>query len=710
MVTASNRLSKRISGYNAVIPAPQLFQSQQNRHPLKRSYEPVLLDLYPSKTMVDECQQRNPFPEYVPMFVFPNDVNIVSADERPRSTWHGFAMTNADGSKLYGMCLIAWLPLKSDAAQELELQCEQWRNANMSDEDRDLAKDLGIRLAKERAKLSELLTLLPTLASGSRERELHEEDISAVEERIHWMMDALRPVRHAASSKIEGLTDSDTGFWIPRAYGVLGRDRCYMSFWKEWLRAIAVPMANGGILGVPPSSPRVGLWQPLEKYVVNLCTEAPSPMTSITQVEIAVRELRLYARKDAVNEIPGSRGTDLYPLFRCLGLQDIVVLMEYVLSESRIILLSSHTSMLHLASSAIAQLLYPLEWAGIFIPVLPARLIQALEAPCPYIVGIERRYENLQLPSDDYVLVDLDQGVIEATSPPTSFPRQQRRKLLSILQLAAPHKTRYGVSMGPPKYAIEAYPNNTFPSENESVFDFNAPRSTLAHLANINSNSFGPNAIPDMIKTPPLFNAFSQPARAAKTFGCERPPARSVSGESTTSSTTSSPTTNNLLPPFAFPLSRHDSGLTIQSTLKEKRSGVFDVSSYMKRNSSLHVVPLMTNRMSNMNGSDKMSMFGTMRRPSMQFNGHSYAPSVSTLGNRGATEGSNYAPSVYAQSSLAASSIMAFNTVSPPCNSSDTTLCCEGHCLQFQANTAERLVCSVCNEKSSEGIYKCSGK
>src|ERR1700744_5792537 len=189
-------------------------------------------------------------------------------------------------------------------------------------------------------------------------------------------------------------------------------------------------MTNSQILRVPPSSPRIGLWQPLERYVVNLCAEAPSPISSMTQVEVSIRELRLYARKAGPNEIPGCRNTDLYALFRCLSIPNIVTLFEYALAESPIFLLSSHTSMLHLASHALVALLYPLKWSSVFIPVLPARLIQALEAPCPYIVGIERRYDNVDLPDDDFVLVDLDENVIESTAAPVNLPRQQRRKLV----------------------------------------------------------------------------------------------------------------------------------------------------------------------------------------------------------------------------------------------------------------------------------------
>lgn len=514
------------------------------------------------------------------MFAFPNDIHVLSSDVRPKATWHGFAMTGGDGSKLYSICLILWIPLAEDAADELEYQCEEWRKRNMSDEERELANSLGERLAAERTRLSRLLQdLRDTNFDTAEAYEEKQEQISATEEKIQLMTDMLRPVRHGAASKIEGLTDGESGLWIPRAYGVMGRDVGMTSFWKEWLRAIVVPMSGGVVLGVPPSSPRVGVWEPLERYVVNLCAEALSPTTSITQVELAVRELRLYARKEALNEIPGSRNTDLYPLFRSLQIPDILILFEYVLSDSRIILLSSHTSMLHLATQAIIQLIYPFKWSGVFIPVLPIRLIQALEAPCPYIVGIERRYDNVTLPDDDFVLVDLDQGIIEATHPPVSLPRQQRRKLNSLLQLAAPHHNRYGVPKGPPLYAIHAYPHDTFCSENQGIFDPSASVSTLSYLANLTSTSFGAEAESSSRKRAPIFNAFKQARRSSG----ERPQTTATvrTNWSPPSPQIPASPTHSVFSPGA--MSRNDSAFTLQTTLREKRSGAFDI----KRQSSV---------------------------------------------------------------------------------------------------------------------------
>ena len=241
------------------------------------------------------------------------------------------------------------------------------------------------------------------MVNNPERREELDDEIVATEEKIGLMADLLRPVRHGAAAKIEGLTDGETGLWIPRAYGILGKDASLTSFWKEWLKAIVTPMTNGSIRGVPPSSPKLGIWQPLERYfptyiivlvteccrhVVNLCAEAPAPLLSRTQVEVSVRELRMYARREAPNELPECRNTDLYSLFRALDIPNIVALFEYALAESRIILLSSHTAMLQLVSRALISLMYPLNWLGIYIPVLPARLIQALEVQCLRSAGL----------------------------------------------------------------------------------------------------------------------------------------------------------------------------------------------------------------------------------------------------------------------------------------------------------------------------------
>jgi hypothetical protein len=681
----SNRYSKRVSGYNSVIPSPQRLQ-QRYDNPMKRAYEPVLLDRYPRKEMVEQCEGRKAFPDYVPMFVFPNDINVISSDERPKSKWHGWTMTGADNAKLYGMCLVIWTPLPQDCAEELDKKMDEWRQQNMSEEEREMARDLSDRLAGQRAKLSELLARLPLYDSDSDERLALEEEISTVEERIALMNDCLKPVRQGA--KIDGLSDGDSGYWIPRAYGLLGRDPSLMSFYKDWLRSVTIPMSQS-VVRVPISRPNA-FWYPLEHYVVNILFEAPSPVSSATQVELGMRgEHRLYARKDAVNEIPGSRSTDLWPLFRCLDLSDIVVLLEYVLAESRIILLSSHTSMLYSVCAAIQQLLFPLKWAGLFIPVLPARLHEVLEAPTSYICGLERRAEPVQFPQGDYVVVDLDSGIIEATTPPLSMPHQIRRKLIAILQLAAPHKSRYGVSQGVPKYMEEAYPFDMFVCEqpSASVFDSRAGPTQLAHFAKLGSASFGKSAVTGV--TPPLFNACQAKSALNTKSGTESissPSPRLYSPPSLADSACYSPAMGSQL----------EATSSIQSNLRDKRFGGLN-----RRDSSASILPLTTSRLAN--GTERSRFVPPSFRRART--SHSIAPSISSaFGAESVFGGSTYAPSSYAQST-AASTIMPQVTMQNVM-STETTIWSEGHSLELVREAF--AICSICDEPA-EGLYKCQG-
>ncbi|RMZ80051.1 hypothetical protein DV738_g3099, partial [Chaetothyriales sp. CBS 135597] len=681
---ASTKATKRISTYNAVVPRPEALQTSAQEHPLRRKFEPVLLDKYPRPDM-PEISSRIPFPDYLPMFAFPNDISIISSDSKPRSHWHEFSMTVADNSKIPAVCLIVYVPLTRTTAYELEKRCEEWRKANMTDVEREMAASLAERLAAERAKLSRLLLRLPEAPQGTDAREELEDEISHVEERISVMSDMLRPLRHGAASRIEGLTDGDTGLWIPRAYGLIGRDPSLLGFWRQWLRAVTVPMHDGSILRVPASSPKVGVWQPLERYVHCLCSLASSPTSSKIQIDLAVRDLHLYAKKEASNELPGSRTTDLYPLFRALTIPNIIFLIEYVLAESRVILLSSHTAMLQLVSKAIIELIWPLKWCGVYIPVLPARLIQALEAPCPYICGIERGYGKFDMPESDFVLVDLDQNELKSTDPPPPLPKHIRRKLQALLHQASPLHHSFGVAPGPPAYVVEAFPHNAFSADAESVFTATTRSTNLASLVGISSSMFGAQAASDGIRRPPTLNAF-QPASGTRGKSIERPTTSSTAKDSVGPGSGHSPARTGYLHPPATPISRTDSGYALQTSLREKRSGHFD--SFSKRNGSISGLPQ-----------------AMRRKGSLPLVRHVSSPSTVSMSPD--MPWSNYAPSMYAQSTLAASTIMPGMVVQPALNTNTMTWV-EAHCLQWHPQEGD-LACVVCNEKPSDGFYRCSG-
>lgn len=87
--------------------------------------------------------------------------------------------------------------------------------------------------------------------------------------------------------------------------------------------------------------------------------------------------------------------------------------------------------------------------------------------------------------------------------------------------------------------------------------------------------------------------------------------------------------------------------------------------------------------------------------------GHAPSASTSSLSQE-LRAGSSYAPSVYAQSTLAASTVMPGMAMQPVRNTA-TVQWQEGHCLQWRPHE-DKATCSICEEKSDEGLYRCSGR
>jgi hypothetical protein len=277
--------------------------------------------------------------------------------------------------------------------------------------------------------------------------------------------------------------------------------------------------------------------------------------------------------------------------------------------------------------------------------------------------------------------------MFKSNTEPTPLPRQQRRKLVSLLQMAAPHHNRCGVPIGPPQYAVETFPHDCFSSEYPAVFHPSPAPSTLAKLVSLNSTAFGGAGGSDFAPKQPILNAFSQ-ARAANGGSYDRP------GTSGTLRGGSPPSPHSPKSSVYNQSSgqRNESGFTLTATLRGKRSGNFDTAS--RRSSSF--------------GFERTS---TLRRPSLPFTNHSPSPSTASLGGSSGGGGSindfqTYAPSVFAPSTLAASTIMP-NVLMQPVRNTDTTQWIEGHCMNYNPNDYD-TTCSICEEKPDDGIFICS--
>jgi len=85
--------------------------------------------------------------------------------------------------------------------------------------------------------------------------------------------------------------------------------------------------------------------------------------------------------------------------------------------EHKVVLKSMHKGLLSHCSFALVNLLYPLSWLHVFIPILPESLKTVTEAPCPFLIGIEDSIMKLldYLPPE-VIEVNLDTNKIDNPS------------------------------------------------------------------------------------------------------------------------------------------------------------------------------------------------------------------------------------------------------------------------------------------------------
>jgi hypothetical protein len=74
-----------------------------------------------------------------------------------------------------------------------------------------------------------------------------------------------------------------------------------------------------------------------------------------------------------------------------MSIENIVTLFELLLMEYKLVFFSDCKSILCIFIESLCDWMYPLYWHHILIPILPARLINYLQAPVPFIVGIEKK-------------------------------------------------------------------------------------------------------------------------------------------------------------------------------------------------------------------------------------------------------------------------------------------------------------------------------
>jgi len=161
----------------------------------------------------------------------------------------------------------------------------------------------------------------------------------------------------------------------------------------------------------------------------------------------------------AANELPYTMaGRDFLLLFQHLDVSSVIILWALLLAEQKVVLQAKQPHVLTMAAETLSALLFPFSWQHVYIPILPASLLDILQAPVPYLIGIDeevhRLAEHEAMLSDDVVQVDLDSAAIICDPDLASsirLPQKQYNKLYKAIApfcRTAPSLTGGGVENG----------------------------------------------------------------------------------------------------------------------------------------------------------------------------------------------------------------------------------------------------------------------
>ena len=109
-----------------------------------------------------------------------------------------------------------------------------------------------------------------------------------------------------------------------------------------------------------------------------------------------------------------NRGAVHWSLLVSLDVNNLIQVLTMVLLEQKVVLHSARPALLTAVGEALCSVLFPLSWQCSYIPMCPLSLATYIEAPVPFIMGIDSRYMLMadDLP-DDVAFIDLDANIVK---------------------------------------------------------------------------------------------------------------------------------------------------------------------------------------------------------------------------------------------------------------------------------------------------------
>uniref|UniRef100_A0A8C7FFN2 DENN/MADD domain containing 5B n=1 Tax=Oncorhynchus kisutch TaxID=8019 RepID=A0A8C7FFN2_ONCKI len=370
-----------------------LFESNFEQSPLKRTFKSKVLAHYP------ENVEWNPFDQdAVNMLCMPKGLSFRTQADSREPQFHSFLITREDGSRTYGFVHTFYEEVTSPqicSAMQTLYQMHQAENPSSA---------------------------TPSSSSSSSMDSL----ASSLDEADSPSSSSCR------SAACGGYDASRDTLYVSKALCLITP----MPFMHACRRFLS-QMHRAVTAASPPPLP-------LESYVHNILYEVPLPPPGRSLKFHGVYE-PIVCQRPGPGELPLAD----FPLgqtFTLLGVENLVQLFNCTLLEMQILLYSQDYQRLMTVAEGITTLLFPFQWQHVYVPILPASLLHFLDAPVPYLMGLQSKEgtdrSKLELPQEaNLCFVDIDNHCIELPEDFPQFPNKPE-----FIQELSEVLLRYGIS------------------------------------------------------------------------------------------------------------------------------------------------------------------------------------------------------------------------------------------------------------------------
>lgn len=350
--------------------------------PLKRTFKSKVLARYP------ENVEWNPFDQdAVNMLCMPKGLSFRTQADQRDPQFHSFIITKEDGSRTYGFVHTFYEEVTSPQICSAMQTLYQMHNASTNPPS-----------SSSSSASSSSSSSMDSLASSLDETDSPTSSSSSSSSRRAGVYDSSRDTLYVSKALC---------LITPMPFMLACR-----RFLSQLHRAVTAATA-------PPL--------PLESYIHNILYEVPLPAPGRSLKFHGVYE-PIVCQRPGLGELPLA-DFPLAEAFSLLGVENLVQVFTCTLLEMQILLYSQDFQRLMTVAEGITTLLFPFQWQHVYVPILPASLLHFLDAPVPYLMGLQSKEgtdrSKLELPQEaNLCFVDIDKHYIELPEDFPHFPNK----------------------------------------------------------------------------------------------------------------------------------------------------------------------------------------------------------------------------------------------------------------------------------------------